>query len=382
LAYLSIDEAIGMGFTLAKSARYQDLKNLAEKILNIRPDDFMATYFRSLAALGLGDHATGHRLMEKAERIFPQIRHYGFYAPLMRYRGREEKDILYQRLRILALFRATDAFLISYPKCGRTWLRFMLGTYALRGAEGDPLDVTGICRADPELPVLAIFHDDDPHLKPYEEIVDSKEAYREKRVIFLTRDPRDVMVSYYFQYKLRGDRELARDADFNGDPGDFIRHEIGGLRSLVKFSNAWAANRHITADFKIVTYEELSRDTAGTLRTVIDFLGWPDLGSNAVTEAVAAGDFKNMRRLEENDTLDNPALRPPEDGNPEGFKVRRGVIGGFQDYLSERDIAWMEDFLQEELDDLFSVYKYRTKSISEPRAGSGNSGASSKGNLT
>lgn len=354
----NLDQAIGHGFTLAKRGEYQELADLSHSILGHRPDDFMGTYFLGLAEIGRGNQTLGHRLLEKAEAIFPRIRDYGFIASYMRRRGYAEIDILFQRLWLLAVFRATDSFLLSYPKCGRTWLRFMLGHYALHGQEGDPLEVTAISRKDPKLSVLEVFHDDEPHLKPVAEIIDEKEAYRGKRVVFLSRDPRDVIVSYFFQYTLRGDKRLANDEDFSGDLGAFIRKDIGGLKSVVRFYNVWATNRQVPAAFMNVSYEALSLDARPALKSVIDFLGWPDFGAGNIERAVAAGSFENMRQLESEDTLGNPILRPAEDDNPEAFKVRRGMVGGYRDYLSPEDINWVDEYLIGELDDFFADYKY------------------------
>ena len=64
-----------------------------------------------------------------------------------------------------------------------------------------------------------------------------------------------------------------------------------------------------------------------------------------------------MRRLEESDSLNNVMLKPPPDGNPEGFKLRRGMVGGYRDYLTDDDIAFMDDYLRTGLDDLYADYK-------------------------
>ena len=35
-------------------------------------------------------------------------------------------------------------------------------------------------------------------------------------------------------------------------------------------------------------------------------------------------------------------LRAGRDADPEAFKVRRGKVGGFRDYLSDDDVAWID----------------------------------------
>ena len=96
------------------------------------------------------------------------------------------------------------------------------------------------------------------------------------------------------------------------------------------------------------------------LKAIIEFLGWPVYGPVILDLAAQAGEFENMQQLERTDALKNFRLQPPTDGNPEGFKVRRGVVGGFRDYLTARDISWIDDYLGGELNDLFARYKYKS----------------------
>ena len=353
-----LDETMARATDLARSENYGDLARLSNRLLEADANGFLANYFRGVAAMGLGETVSGREHIKKAEAIVPRVRKFDFLTPLLRRRGAPEVEVVFQRLALMLNFEVTDTYLLSYPKCGRTWVRLILATYALRGEQGDPLDVAEISHEKDGLSTIEISHDDYPHWKPSSQITDEKSAYQDKRIIFLTRDPRDVMVSYYFQYTLRGDKDRAGNAAFNGDLAAFMRQDIGGLKSLVRYYNVWAANRDEPASFMLITYEDLHKDVRASLREIVDFMGWPDYGPDVLDQAVAAGSFDNMRRLEADDTLGNVRLRPPADGNPEGFKVRRGVVGGFRDYLADEDIAWMENYLDSELDDYFGRYKY------------------------
>jgi hypothetical protein len=77
----------------------------------------------------------------------------------------------------LALVRAarrvkhlhTDAYVISYPKCGRTWLRLMLGrTFASHfGLDDVPLlETKTFAKRQSGIPRLQFTHDDDPFMRP------------------------------------------------------------------------------------------------------------------------------------------------------------------------------------------------------------------------
>jgi hypothetical protein len=54
--------------------------------------------------------------------------------------------------------------------------------------------------------------------------------------------------------------------------------------------------------------------------------------------AVDYGSFMNMRAMERGDTLQTGVLRPGNPDDPESYKTRRGIVGGFRDYLSQDQI--------------------------------------------
>jgi hypothetical protein len=104
-------------------------------------------------------------------------------------------------------------------------------------------------------------------------------------------------------------------------------------------------------------YEDLLADPHQQFSRMIEFLGWPDLGPDALSDAIEFGRFENMHELETRNTYNNPRLIPPPDGNPEGFKTRRGKIGGYVDYLDDRDIDYLDRYIDEHLDDAYACYK-------------------------
>ena len=90
---------------------------------------------------------------------------------------------------------ANDVFLVSYPKSGNTWMRFLLANYI----NGGKVDLSLANRIIPDI-----------HYNP-QDIVESlnprfiktHNSYREeyKRVVYIVRDGRDVAVSYFFHLK-------------------------------------------------------------------------------------------------------------------------------------------------------------------------------------
>ena len=109
--------------------------------------------------------------------------------------------------------REAEAFLISYPKCGRTWLRMLLSR-ALEIHYGAP-DIDYLCGDFlggnvAGAPRIRVSHDDDPHWKTPRGLDRRKRRYRGKQVVLLVRDPRDVVVSMYFERSRRSSRPVSR----------------------------------------------------------------------------------------------------------------------------------------------------------------------------
>ena len=76
----------------------------------------------------------------------------------------------------------------------------------------------------------------------------------------------------------------------------------------------------------------------------------------ALERAVEISSFENMRRLEAGAAgargtelvteLNKEALRPKDPGDPDSYKVRRGKVGGYTDYLDARDVAYLNRALE------------------------------------
>ncbi|AKH42850.1 hypothetical protein FHS61_000623 [Altererythrobacter atlanticus] len=251
---------------------------------------------------------------------------------------------------------ARDAYVLSYPKSGRTWLRTMMGHMILRqyGVETDnPMEIQHFWKISSKIPNIGFTHDDYPNLKFGSEVETDKSRYSGKKIVLLTRDPRDVVVSYYFDAK---NRMKVIDCDME----HYLRHERGSIDAVVAFYNAWARNRTGPRGFHWITYEDMHADAAGVLRSTAGFLGIPEPGDKLLQDAVQFGSFDNMRKTELKDGFKHERLRPADPDNPDSFKVRRGKAGGFVDYFSKETIEYIDNYIDENLDPFFARYKRKT----------------------
>lgn len=259
---------------------------------------------------------------------------------------------LLRRYEQVAIDPFVDVFLISFPKCGRTWLSLMLGKvftlrYELR--ETQLLELHRLARSYPDVPRIKVTHDDNPFWKIPSELEQSKQKYQDRKVILLIRDPRDVIVSSYFQKARRMRR-------YEGDLSSYIREERGGLDTLVRWYNIWADSRHLPSNLLLVRYEDMHQDAEAQLRRVLEFLNLDHIPSELVREAVQYASFDNMRRLELQNGQRSFRLRPKKLGDPESFKTRKGKVGGYLEYLSDEDVEFVNCKLGE-LSDFYSEYK-------------------------
>ena len=113
--------------------------------------------------------------------------------------------------------RTADVVILSYPKCGRTWLRIMLGkSLALHYGLGDVNYLANdlLAGTDSKSLRIRVSHDDNPHWKEPARLSRRKGRYRRQKVVFLVRDPRDVVVSMYFERSRREQVDVGTMGDF------------------------------------------------------------------------------------------------------------------------------------------------------------------------
>ncbi len=148
------------------------------------------------------------------------------------------------------------------------------------------------------------------------------------------RDIRDNLVSAYLQ-------ATRRINVFSGPISDFIRHDVYGVEKILAFYRIWWANRQVPAAFHFLRYEDLHRDPAGVLARVLAFIG-ADITPAGIAAAVEFCSFENLRQAEAEDRYGTPVLRAGRGDDPESFKVRKGKVGNYGEYLSASDVIFID----------------------------------------
>jgi hypothetical protein len=219
-----------------------------------------------------------------------------------------------------ALIYPDDLFLVSYPKSGNTWLRFLIAN--LLKQPGEEIDFYTSINYIPEV----VTHDETIESLERPRVMKSHAPYLREypRVIYMIRDGRDVYVSYYFHRLKKLPQNttfkefLERDDHFPGLWGDHVA--------------SWLFKEHGRSQkILVVRYEELLCDCLAQLRRMVDFMGM-ETTEDQLQDAVEAASFKNMRRLE------IEKGRPYKDTGPDIF-VREGRWGTWKELFGPEERA-------------------------------------------
>ncbi len=184
-----------------------------------------------------------------------------------------------------------DTFLVSYPKSGNTWVRFLLANLIY------PNESVGFANINRLLPAPGVLSKRFLRSLPRPRILKSHETFdpRFRKVIYLVRDPRDVAVSeYHFDLKKR---YIEPDVTLEQFVKRFIAGETSSYGSWWEHTAGWIAARNGNPAFLLVRYEDLLSDPIGETGKIAEFLGI-EASSERLEAAVERSSADRMRKLE------------------------------------------------------------------------------------
>jgi hypothetical protein len=257
-------------------------------------------------------------------------------------RGREE----HRKLQL------ADYVLMSWGKSGRTWLRVMLSRF-YQSAYGIPagrmLEFDNLKRTNPAIPSVFFTHGN--YLRNYTGNWTDKSEFHGKKIVMLVRDPRDIAVSQYFQwkYRMRAVKKMLNDYPAHGADVpifDFVMNPDVGLPEIIAFLEMWQRELPRTRASIVIRYEDMRADPEQALRRVLAFLSTPG-DDRQIRDAVAYAAYDNMKQLEQKRVfwLSGFRLRPGDRANPQSYKVRRAKVGGWRDYFDDEQTRAIDALL-------------------------------------
>jgi len=232
-----------------------------------------------------------------------------------------------------------DVFLVSYPRSGNTWTRFLLGNLIYQDA--------AVTFSNIESRIPEIYFNRDRFLRqlPRPRMLKSHESFQPHypRVIYIVRDPRDVAVSFYHHnVKARNIPDDYPMASFvpRFIAGEFDR-KFGSWRDNVL---SWTVLRKDDPWFLMLRYEDLKRDTANVLANVVAFLDRCsfrkiDSSPQALQRAIELSSPERMRALEKQEAGSWVLTKGTRSDKP---FVRSATSGGWKAQLSRESVAAIE----------------------------------------
>lgn len=233
--------------------------------------------------------------------------------------------------------RDSDIYLVSYPKSGNTWMRYLMA-YAIWPELVD-LDLVEMAAY---IPSYGIKHDSEMMLNPDSPCnqlkhrlikehakFDGEARKNVKRAIYIVRDGRDAMVSYWHFCNQRDKTSVpfSQFIELSAQP----RHSYGPWGEHVK---GWL---DAPLDAKLVIrYEDLLDDTASWLKTALEFAEI-EVADALIEQAVNRASFNSMKSLEKRKGFNLDQLKSVE-------FVRKGKAGSWQEAFGPGDIERFNKF--------------------------------------
>ncbi|MEM6579890.1 MAG: sulfotransferase domain-containing protein [Pseudomonadota bacterium] len=244
----------------------------------------------------------------------------------------------------------------SYGKSGRTWVRVMISRYYQLVYELPDNVLMGFdnyARLNEEIPKIFFTHDN--YLRGYTGNVDSKKDFYDKKTVLLVRNPLDVAVSQFFQWKYRMRPEkkaLNNYPEHEADISvyDFVKDENQGLSHIIEFMNKWARELPNIKDLLIVRYEDLRSTPEAEMARIVAFLGMePNEGFLKDTAEFAS--VENLRKKEQENYFwrSGSRVQAKDVNDPNTFKVRKAKVGGYRDYFDDDQVAELNQMVDSNL---------------------------------
>ena len=236
-----------------------------------------------------------------AGRFIPSFARIGVRLLLKRTGGFDPRLL---NLRIDAV-RRDDCFLASYPRSGNTWLRFMVASLL---APHEEISFRNVDRFIPD-PVRSPF-DIEEMASP--RIIKTHWPYFDlfPRCVYVVRDPRDVLISYYHY--------CCNNGWFAGDLESFsssVRDDFGGWAEHVRRGLDHAAEHPDCV--LLLKYEEILSRPPAELRRLDLFLGL-NSSDKEIEAAVKKTSFASLKAKKQ--------THGPERAGAAGF-FREGTSG-------------------------------------------------------
>ena len=227
-----------------------------------------------------------------------------------------------------------DTFLVSYPRSGNTWTRFLIANLVYPRLDVSFKNIERLIPDTSSQSSRALRRTPRPRIIKTHEYFD----HRCRKIICIVRDPRDVALSYYdFQRKYRHIEDgypLVKYVD------DFVSGRLNSKDWGTWGENvaSWFYTRWKSKDFLLLRYEDMMEDPVRELARTATFLGI-DSDPARIEQAVQRSSADRMREMEKSQSADWVATKNHRTDIP---FVRVAKSGGWKEKLPEECVAQIE----------------------------------------
>jgi hypothetical protein len=229
---------------------------------------------------------------------------------------------------------ADDTFIVSYPRSGNTWTRFLIANLLHPEVE------VGFANIDSFVPDTAALSSRALKRTPRPRVLKSHQYFdhRYPKVIYIVRDPRDVALSYYQFHRKYGFIQDGHPieqfvVDFVG--GQLVSADWGTWAENVA---SWLYTRGSGPTFLLMRYEDLKQNTSRELSKIAAFLG-VEAKPELLTKVIERSSAQRMRELEVKDQDQWLGTRSHRKDIP---FVGEASAGGWEQKLPPESVALIE----------------------------------------
>ncbi|MFC1821537.1 sulfotransferase domain-containing protein [Thermodesulfobacteriota bacterium] len=185
-----------------------------------------------------------------------------------------------------------DVFITSYPRSGNTWVRFLVANMIFTTG------MTNFLNIDNRIPDIYKFSD--AHLLKFSKprILKSHEYFdpRYPKILYIVRDVRSVIVSYYYYHVRIG--VIGLDFPYYEYTKLFISGALDNFGTWEENVLSWIRIlRQNERRFCLLKYEDLRKNCLKAMTTMNSFLGL-NCSEELLKHAIEMSSFKKMSSLE------------------------------------------------------------------------------------
>ena len=241
----------------------------------------------------------------------------------------DRTELLLPRIR-----RDDDIFIVSFPRSGNTWMLFILANIMVEvlnlKMKVNFFNIHGFIpdiHVGRDLPEYTGFF-------PFKRMIKSHSVYHPgyKNVIYIIRDPKNVMVSYY--------NYMVGLGHYDRPISEFVKDKKLGVPAWSKHVTGWMDGIAAGTRFRIIKYEDFHNEPDKNIKKLGNLIGF-DLSDGQVSKVRDNCSFKAMQKLEKE--TGSLSLRRK---NTNIQFIRKGSLTDWENELGAEEVAYIRSVVE------------------------------------